>query len=153
MDFEITRADLRLFRDIVNIENDCFDKPWSEKLLKSQLESKNAVTFLCFADGEAAGFITLTKALDELQIDILAVLPKFRRMGIADRLFKAVYEFSENNGINSLTLEVRSSNIPAISLYKKHGFRQVGLRKKYYGGIEDAVLMTLERGEGFGKDL
>ena len=153
MDFEITRADLRLFRDIVNIENDCFDKPWSEKLLKSQLESKNTVTFLCFADGEAAGFITLTKALDELQIDILAVLPKFRRMGIADRLFEVVYEFSENNGIEFLTLEVRSSNIPAISLYEKHGFRQVGLRKKYYDGIEDAVLMTLERGEGFGKDL
>lgn len=153
MNFEITRADLRLFRDIVKIENACFEKPWSENLLKSQLESKNSVTFLCHAGGEAAGFITLTKAFDELQIDILAVLPKFRRMGIADRLFKAVYEFSENNGINSLTLEVRSSNIPAISLYKKHGFRQVGLRKKYYGGIEDAVLMTLERGEGFGKDL
>lgn len=153
MNFEITRADLRLFRDIAKIENACFEKSWSENLLKSQLESKNSVTFLCLAGGEAAGFITLTKAFDELQIDILAVLPKFRRMGIADRLFKAVCEFSENNGINSLTLEVRASNIPAISLYKKHGFRQVGLRKKYYGGIEDAVLMTLERGEGFGKDL
>ena len=152
MEFEIIRADISLFDDIVKIENACFEKPWSANSIRAQLESGFAVTYLCRAGGAAAGYITLTKALDEGQIDVLAVLPEFRRTGIAERLFGAVFEYSENNGIDFLTLEVRASNRPALSLYEKLGFKRVGLRKKYYGGTEDAVLMTLERGEWLGKD-
>lgn len=152
MKIEITRADISLFDDIVKIENVCFEKPWSENSIRAQLESGFAITYLCKVDGIAAGYITLTKALDEGQIDVLAVLPKYRRQGVAERLFKAVFEYSENNGIDFLTLEVRESNHPALSLYKKMGFKCVGLRKKYYDGSENAVLMTLERGERLGKD-
>lgn len=152
MEFEIVRADVSFFEDIVRIENACFESPWSENSIKAQLKSEFATTYLCRADGINAGYITLTKALDEGQIDALAVLPGFRRKGIAERLFGEVLDFSENNGIDFLTLEVRASNRPALSLYEKLGFKRVGLRKKYYGGTEDAVLMTLERGERLGKD-
>lgn len=152
MEFEIIRADISLFDDIVKIENACFESPWSENSVRAQLESEFAATFLLRKDGKSAGYITLTKALDEGQIDVLAVLPEFRRTGIAERLFGAVFEYCKKCGIEFLTLEVRASNTPALSLYEKLGFRRVGLRKKYYGGTEDAVLMTLERGEKLGKD-
>lgn len=151
MNFEIIRADLSLADDIINIENSCFDKPWSEKSVKSQLESEFKVTFLCRCNGICAGYISFTTVLDEGQIDLVAVAPRFRRIGVAKALFEAVFGYLEENGLKFLTLEVRASNLPAISLYEKLGFKRDGIRKKYYDGIEDAVLMSCERGERFGK--
>ena len=69
----------------------------------------------------------------------VAVLPEYRRRGIAQRLISAQLE----NEMNFITLEVRKSNTPAIRLYEKTGFENVGIRPHFYTSPdEDAVIMT-----------
>lgn len=153
MNFEIIKADLSLADDIIKIENACFEKPWSENSLRAQLSSEFTLTLLCKCEGQAAGYVSVTRALDEGQVDLVAVHPNFRRMGVAKELFNALFECAEELDINFFTLEVRVSNTPAISLYEKLGFKRDGVRKKYYDGIEDAVLMSCERGVRIGEGV
>lgn len=147
---EIIFADESHIGDIVNIENLCFEHPWSENSVRSHIEGKHNVTFICTENGETAGYAGMTVSLDEGQIMNIAVLPKFRKRGFGDALVSKLKEYCEDNGLLFMTLEVRAGNLPAIRLYEKHGFFRVGVRKKYYGGVEDAVLMTFERGDRIG---
>jgi ribosomal-protein-alanine N-acetyltransferase len=80
--------------------------------------------------------------LDEGHITNVAVLPDFRRKGIAVSLITSIFELSRAEGVTKYTLEVRASNETAISLYKRMNFEECGVRKKYYeNNSEDAVIM------------
>ena len=69
----------------------------------------------------------------------------FRRQGAAELLLRTLVLALKERGIVSLTLEVRASNAPAIALYQKNGFRQVGCRKNYYfHPTEDAWILRKE---------
>ena len=95
-------------------------------------------------DGSVLGYAGLHVILDEWYIDNVAVDPAYRRQGVADALIGAFTRFGEAK-LAFLTLEVRAGNAPAIALYEKHGFYEVGRRKGYYDDPkEDAVLMTRE---------
>ena len=94
-------------------------------------------------NGAVLGYAGLQTVLDEGYINNVAVDEKFRRQGIADELIAAFVRFGQAR-LAFLTLEVRASNAPAIALYAKHGFVEVGRRKNYYDDPkEDALLMTL----------
>ena len=147
---EIIFADEKNISDIVKIENECFEHPWSENSVRTHIMGKNNIAFVCMDGKDVAGYAGMTAVLDEGQIMNIAVLPRFRRHGYGDALVLKLKEYCKENNLSFMTLEVRASNIPAIKLYEKHGFKRVGLRKKYYGGTEDAVLMTFERGDGSG---
>ena len=87
------------------------------------------------------GNCTSLKVLDEADINTVAVLPSFRRKGMADKLLSEIFLYCDE--INAFHLEVRESNIPAISLYKKNGFETDGIRKNFYSNpTENAILMT-----------
>lgn len=140
----ITEVKPNHLNDIEEIEINCFSMPWSRRALESQMNAENCV-FLTAVDNEGAvmGYIGLMFVLDEGYISNVAVAPEFRRRGIADALILALIEKMKYK-LSFLTLEVRESNIPAISLYEKHGFKTVGLRKNYYDKPkENALLMTL----------
>ena len=82
--------------------------------------------------------------LDEAYISNVAVSPDCRRQGIGAALIAELTRRAGRLELAFLTLEARASNAPAIRLYEKMGFRQVGRRKRYYQRPEaDAVLMTL----------
>ena len=90
------------------------------------------------------GYAELSVILDEGCLEKIAVDPKYRRQGVAEELLGAFLRFGRAN-LAFITLEVRESNAPAIALYMKHGFAQVGRRRGYYDDPkEDAILMTLE---------
>ena len=75
----------------------------------------------------------------------IAVHPDHRRQGIAAALLQRLLEDLARMGSHSLTLEVRKSNAPAISLYEKLGFVQIGCRPRYYRNPkEDALIMRKE---------
>ena len=94
-------------------------------------------------NGRVVGYVGLMYVLDEGYISNVAVSPSRRREGIADMLLAELYARAKEKKLSFLTLEVRESNIPARSLYKKHGYTEVGRRKGYYSlPKEDAVLMT-----------
>lgn len=130
--------------DILLMEQQCFSVPWTHEQLMAQLSDFMHI-FLAAEDenGRAVGYAGLMYVLDEGYISNVAVSPDRRREGIADMLLTELYERAKAKKLSFLTLEVRESNIPAQSLYKKHGYIEVGRRKGYYSlPKEDAVLMT-----------
>lgn len=130
--------------DILLMEQQSFSVPWTHEQLMAQLSDFMHI-FLAAEDenGRAVGYAGLMYVLDEGYISNVAVSPDRRREGIADMLLTELYERAKAKKLSFLTLEVRESNIPAQSLYKKHGYTEVGRRKAYYSRPkEDAVLMT-----------
>jgi ribosomal-protein-alanine N-acetyltransferase len=97
------------------------------------------------ATGRVAAFCNYWLVADELHILNVAVLPEERRRGHAARLLRHILEQAARGKVRVLSLEVRVSNLAAANLYRKFGFREVGLRPKYYADSgEDALLMDLE---------
>ena len=130
--------------DILLMEQQCFSVPWTRDQLAAQM-SDSMYIFLAAEDesGRAVGYVGLMYVLDEGYISNVAVSPSRRREGIADMLLTELYARAKAKKLSFLTLEVRESNAPAQSLYKKHGYTEVGRRKGYYSlPKEDAVLMT-----------
>lgn len=118
--------------------------PWTKESFKSELD--NAVAFYRVAeddDGKVMGYIGYWWSFFEVQITFLAVHPDYRQQGIAQKLIEHIYVELQEMDVETIQLEVRASNVPAISLYKKCGFVEVGRRPRYYGGTEDAILMDL----------
>ena len=130
--------------DILLMEQQCFSVPWTRDQLAAQM-SDSMYIFLAAEDesGRAVGYVGLMYVLDEGYISNVDVSPSRRREGIADMLLTELYARAKAKKLSFLTLEVRESNAPAQSLYKKHGYTEVGMRKGYYSlPKEDAVLMT-----------
>lgn len=117
--------------------------PWTKESFKSELTNGVARYSVMEDNGRAVGYIGYWWSFFEVQITFIAVHPDYRQQGIAQKLVSHIYEELKEMGVETIQLEVRKSNIPAISLYKKCGFVEVGVRPKYYGGKEDAVLMDL----------
>lgn len=140
---------------IAALERDCFSSPWSEKMLEDALYDDSACFIAAESDtGSLLGYAGVHVILDEGYIDNVAVRADCRRQGVADALVDTLVRFGQAH-LAFLTLEVRVSNRPALELYMKHGFEQVGRRRGYYERPkEDAILMTLEfPGREKGEDL
>lgn len=137
----ITGEDLKR---LCEIEQACFAHPLTEEQLRSLAGNGTVLLVTARADREIAGYVWAQTVLDEGYIGNVAVLPAFRRMGIADGLMQALAGAARERGLSFLTLEVRASNLPAIALYEKNGYVPAGRRRNYYADPkEDAILMTL----------
>ena len=130
---------------IAYLEKICFSDPWSERSIASELDNKLAF-WLVAAEGETvAGYIGSQTVMEETDMMNVAVHPDFRRRGIAEVLINTLVANLKNMGSHCLTLEVRASNAPAISLYEKLGFSEIGRRKNYYRNPrEDALILRKE---------
>lgn len=124
------------------IERLSFSVPWSRELLEAELTNPYVFYLVALSEGDVAGYIGIESVLDEGRVLNIAVHPIYRRRGIGCALMSAALEIC--GGLESLTLEVRESNSPAIALYSGFGFKPVGKRRSYYEKpTEDALLMTL----------
>ena len=144
MHFEIADVSLEHIAEINELEKLCFSLPWSRQALISQLPDDMHMFIAAIGDdGQVLGYVGMMYVLDEGYISNVAVSPEHRRLGIADDLINALIEKKKEKDLSFVTLEVRKSNVPAIELYIKNGFSEVGLRKNYYTKpTEDAILMT-----------
>ena len=147
MSFRIVPMTAAHLSQVAALEKVCFPAdPWSEQLFRTALECPGTAPTLLVAEkkgGAVLGYAVLSAVLDEGNLDNIAVAPQCRRQGVADALLSALVDFGRAS-LSVLLLEVRVSNLPAISLYEKHGFVPVGRRKNYYESPrEDALLMTL----------
>ena len=144
MTYKLTPMTMEHIPQVAALERACFSRPWSEESLQSELWNDSAVSIVAESeDGSVLGYAGLQTVLDEGYITNVAVDQTYRRQGIADELIAAFVRFGQAK-LAFLTLEVRASNSPAIALYAKHGFVEVGRRKNYYDDPkEDALLMTL----------
>ena len=126
---------------VAAIEKRCFSNPWSETAVNAELENHCSEIYIALVDCTAAGYANIYTVLDEMDIVRVAVLPEYRRQGIAAEILKTV--LAEKQG--TVYLDVRESNHPAISLYKSLGFVDTGVRKNYYTNpTENAILMMRE---------
>ena len=132
----------RHIKEIARLEELCFSEPWSEEGI---LESYRLGTrfFVAEADRRIAGYIGIKAVVDEGYITNIAVFPEFRRKGVAVALLNKVFEYAKEKRLSFVSLEVRPSNTPAVSLYQKTGFKEEGRRKDFYRlPREDALIMT-----------
>ena len=146
MSFRIVPMTAAHLPQVAALEKVCFPAdPWSEALFRDALGSPHTALLLAEGeDGAVLGYAVLSAVLDEGNLDNIAVAPDCRRQGVADALLSVLTDFGRAN-LSVLFLEVRSSNLPAIALYEKHGFVPAGRRKNYYETPrEDALLMTLD---------
>ena len=126
------------------LERACFSSPWTVHGLEAELESPNAHFLVALLEGEVAGYFGLTAVLDESYVTNIAVFPQQRGRGIARALMEAQLAWARGRGIAMMSLEVRPSNAPALSLYRAFGFREEGRRRNFYDHPrEDGLILTL----------
>mgnify|MGYP004579985717 FL=1 len=133
-------------QDLENIK-DClltdFDNFWSYNILKQELENGKSKYFVAKQENEIVGFAGILLIIDQINIMNIVVKKDKRNFGIGSLLLEEIIRYSKIHNATSITLEVNEKNIPAIKLYKKYGFKQVGLRRKYYNNKDNAILMDL----------
>ena len=112
-----------------------------DKYFKDVLTSENSHFICAKLEDEVVGFAGLKIVLDVADIMNIAVKDDYRRQGIATLLLNTLLNYCKKNDIKTINLEVNEENFSAIALYKKLGFTECGLRKKYYDKKYDAILM------------
>ena len=140
---------------VAAIEQQVEYHPWSERQFHDSLEAGQRCTVM-IDDAKVVGFCILQPVLDEANLLLMAIDAKYQGQGRGLGLLEESIALLGDRCV-MIFLEVRASNRPAISLYEKIGFHQMGVRKNYYpadrvrflNGKEDAVLMALTRGNPF----
>lgn len=128
------------------MEQEVYTDPWSKGMLADHLASLSSLDLVVEINGEIAGYACNTVIPEYiLAIDNFTVKKEYQRKGIGSILLEGVLRKGEELKIGVFTLEVRESNLAAIALYNKFGFRVAGRRKRYYHSpAEDALIMTKE---------
>ena len=131
--------------EVLELERICFpDDPWGRLSFENELDNPLSV-FLIAADEETekiVGYGGVWMIYDSGNITNIAVHPDYRRGGIGRKLLRTLIDICREKRMSDITLEVRSTNDFAQRLYKSEGFEVCGLRKRYYRGVEDAIIMT-----------
>lgn len=129
---------------ILDISSLSFSTSWSKESYIQELSNPVAKYFIAKLDDKVVGFAGTWIVLDEAHITNIAVHPNYRKQGIASKLLKELLSYCRKHRCTAFTLEVRSGNEAAKALYRKHNFKQDGIRKGYYqDNKEDAILMWL----------
>jgi len=128
---------------IVEIEQRSFTLPWSRSSFHQELTNNPYARYIVMEhDGQIIGYCGMWLVMDEAHITNIAVLPEFRGKKLGEALMKQAMALAREEGAKTMTLEVRVSNIVAQSLYRKLGFLNGGIRKRYYSdNQEDALVM------------
>ncbi len=132
-------------RQIALLETQCFSSPWSINSIQSELSNPLSLWLVALKDDKVVGYVGSQTVLGESDMMNLAVDPDYRHCGIASLLLTELFRMLEDRDVSDITLEVRQSNMPAISLYKKYAFFEVGRRPGYYTNPrEDAIILRKE---------
>ena len=130
---------------VAALEAQRFSAPWSEKAILGELTNPLSYWLVALEEDKVVGYVGSQTVMGEADMMNLAVLPEYRRQGVARCLVKTLIEKLALQGVCSLTLEVRASNAAALSLYENLGFTKVGCRPRYYTKpIEDAWILRKE---------
>lgn len=142
MNLKIEKMNLLDVDNISSHLQTSFDDFWTVSLLKSEIENENTLCLVAKSDETIVGFACIWFSIDDVHITNIVTHVQYRNQGIASKLLE---EIIFNVKDKPLTLEVRVSNLTAIHLYEKYGFKKIGIRKNYYthnNKTEDALIMT-----------
>ena len=127
-----------MFEKLSDLHQKCFPtKPWSADDFR---DLKNSGCEIIMSEN---GFIVYRIVVDEMEIITIGVAPEMRRQGTASAMIGIIEKEALCQGVKKIFLEVALTNTPAKKLYETMGFKTVGVRPKYYDGV-DAILMSKE---------
>ena len=146
----VHRATIEDAKEIMAIEMECFSVPWSLDSIETELLNEDKKLYYVVEDANGVvGYAGAWLVYDEGQITNIAIRPSARRQGFGAKLTSALIEECFKRGMHEIFLEVRISNLSALSLYRQLGFTVKGMRKNYYSEPkEDAYIMSLIKEEG-----
>lgn len=140
----VRKMEFRDIKKVVELEEKYLLESLGEKLLASELSEKNNGDsfYVIENDDVVIGYIGRYYFFQEAEVLNFVVDESYQRQGYGQKLFDKMVE--DMKDVKKITLEVRASNIKGINFYTKNGFKQVGVRKRYYKNGEDALLLLKE---------
>ncbi|AKG24601.1 ribosomal protein S18-alanine N-acetyltransferase [Calothrix sp. 336/3] len=133
--------------DVLELDRACFGGLWTLEGYQRELDSPNSVLLGLFSGSEGSELLAMGcfwSILEEAHITILAVHPQYHHQGLGQALLYFLLKTAHESGLERATLEVRASNLAAISLYQKFDFKTAGTRRGYYqDNQEDALVLWL----------
>jgi len=130
-------------RELERAECECFVDPWPGHLIMAEIYAPGRFhRVLVDPGGSILAYLLSAWQYLDLHVLKIATRPGFRRLGLASRLMEMAVDHARAFGGETVTLEVRERNTPAIALYRGLGFSVAGRRPRYYGDGEDALIMT-----------
>lgn len=139
---EITEMTLEDLEQMKNTLYSDFDNFWSYNVLKQELENDKTKYIIAKEKNEVVGFAGISVIFDEATLNNIVVKKSCRRKGIGGEMLETLIDLCSDMNLKTFTLEVNVENTPAIKLYEKFGFKNLGVRKKYYNNTTDAYIMT-----------
>lgn len=127
---------------VQQIELASFDSTWPEDAFLNEIEHNGAACYLVGRSGDRVlGYAGAWLILDEMHVTAVAVHPDSRGLRVGKKLFWHLMKAALDRGCRWSTLEVRETNEVAVGIYREFGFTRVGVRRKYYDGKDDALVM------------
>ncbi len=133
---------LKDYEDIKDILIDEFDDFWRPSILESELKSENSKYIVAKENGEIVGFAGLWFSPIDAEITNIVTKKTERKRGIGTLLLGKLIEMAKEEKKDNISLEVNENNVAAGILYESAGFEVVGIRKNYYNGKDNAIIMT-----------
>ena len=134
----LTYADLP---QVIAIERRAFPTPWSLAMFVLELSKPSGICLVALVEGRVVGYLVCSRYDVVWHVMNVAVDPERRRRGLATAMLEQLFAQADKPG-EQYTLEVRTSNDPAIALYERFGFESAGVRPGYYhDNKEDALIM------------
>jgi [ribosomal protein S18]-alanine N-acetyltransferase len=139
---------LRDLDAIERIEQESYPTPWSRSMFAAELAKPSSISLGAYlGSGDLVGYLIISRYVDAWHVMNVAVTPARRREGIASALLERLFAETEDDARRGYTLEVRVSNVGAIRLYERLGFKPRGVRRGYYtDNREDALIMWRDPG-------
>lgn len=135
----MTLSDFEEIKDILLEE---FDNFWKPSILESELKSENSKYIVAKENGKIVGFAGLWFSPIDAEITNIVTKKSERKRGIGTLLLDKLIEMAKEANRDNISLEVNEKNIAAGILYENAGFEIAGIRKNYYNGKENAIIMT-----------
>lgn len=141
---EIHTMSISDLEQIKNILQTDFDDLWNFQIFKEELGNTNSSYLVLKYENEIVCFGGIKIILDEATLMNIVTKKTNRNQGFARLILNELITIAKEENCNTLTLEVRENNLPAIHLYQLFNFKEIGRRKKYYKNGDTAILMTLK---------
>jgi ribosomal-protein-alanine N-acetyltransferase len=139
---ELSESELE---DVLILEKDLFEEPWSREIFAKELSSETAKYFTLYSDSELVGYAGFNVIDGTAHLNTIGIKKTHQNNGLGSRLLDYIIKRSIERGCKEVFLEVRFSNKMARKLYTSFGFVPVGVRKNYYSNpTEDALIMILD---------